>query len=94
MYIICGLGNPGKEYESTRHNMGFLTMDVLSERLGIQIKKLIFAAIDFAGLIQFSTGNTNVFVFSFLGNRNAFLRCEFDVIKSSKSRQEGYDDSG
>jgi peptidyl-tRNA hydrolase, PTH1 family len=40
MYIICGLGNPGKEYENSRHNMGFLTMDVLSSRLGISIKKL------------------------------------------------------
>lgn len=40
MYIICGLGNPGKEYENSRHNMGFLTMDVLSSRLGIPLKKL------------------------------------------------------
>ena len=40
MHIICGLGNPGKEYENTRHNMGFLTMDVLSSRLGIPIKKI------------------------------------------------------
>lgn len=40
MYMICGLGNPGKEYENARHNMGFLTMDVLSSRLGIPIKKI------------------------------------------------------
>ena len=40
MYMLCGLGNPGKEYENTRHNMGFLTMDVLSSRLGIPIKKI------------------------------------------------------
>lgn len=39
MYIIAGLGNPGKEYEKTRHNMGFLVLDMLSDRNGISISK-------------------------------------------------------
>ena len=45
MYIICGLGNPGKEYEQTRHNMGFLTMDVLAYKLGIDIRRLKFRSL-------------------------------------------------
>ncbi|MBQ2456453.1 MAG: aminoacyl-tRNA hydrolase, partial [Firmicutes bacterium] len=45
MYLICGLGNPGREYETTRHNMGFLTVDVLAERLGISVKQLRFKAL-------------------------------------------------
>lgn len=40
MVIICGLGNPGREYRNTRHNMGFLTLDLLSERLDIPIKRI------------------------------------------------------
>ena len=31
-FIIAGLGNPGKEYELTRHNAGFLCLDVLCNR--------------------------------------------------------------
>jgi len=45
MYLICGLGNPGRLYAHTRHNMGFLTIDVLSERLGIPVSKLKFKAL-------------------------------------------------
>ena len=45
MYIICGLGNPGKEYEATRHNMGFLTVDLLAQKLGISIRTLKFKAL-------------------------------------------------
>lgn len=42
MYLIIGLGNPGKEYENTRHNMGFKTIDVLAERIGIDVSKSKF----------------------------------------------------
>ena len=40
MYIIAGLGNPGKQYENTKHNVGFLTIDVLAEKLGIRVSKI------------------------------------------------------
>ena len=45
MYLICGLGNPGRLYECTRHNLGFLTIDVLSKRFDIPVKKLKFKAL-------------------------------------------------
>lgn len=40
MYVIAGLGNPGKKYENTRHNMGFLVVDVLADRFGINVNKI------------------------------------------------------
>lgn len=39
-YIIAGLGNPGGKYEMTRHNAGFLAMDLLAIEDGFDIKKL------------------------------------------------------
>ena len=39
MHIIIGLGNPGREYHRTRHNVGFDVIDVLSEKLNIQLTK-------------------------------------------------------
>ena len=39
MYVIAGLGNPGKEYEKTRHNMGFLVLDRISEEHGIPLSR-------------------------------------------------------
>ncbi|MDP2709319.1 MAG: aminoacyl-tRNA hydrolase [bacterium] len=38
MNIIIGLGNPGKEYEQTRHNAGFMAADALARELGLQWK--------------------------------------------------------
>ncbi len=35
MKIIVGLGNPGKEYEKTRHNAGFMAIDALAEKYGL-----------------------------------------------------------
>jgi PTH1 family peptidyl-tRNA hydrolase len=39
MFLVAGLGNPGEEYAQTPHNMGFLTVDRLAERLGIRINR-------------------------------------------------------
>ena len=45
MYIIVGLGNPGKQYENTRHNMGFLAVNLLAEKYNIDVNKIKFKAL-------------------------------------------------
>ena len=45
MYIIAGLGNPGRKYENTRHNMGFIAVDLLAEKYGIKVDKIKFNAL-------------------------------------------------
>ncbi|MBO7358003.1 MAG: aminoacyl-tRNA hydrolase [Lachnospiraceae bacterium] len=39
MYIIAGLGNPGKEYENTRHNAGFMAIDALADAYNISVSE-------------------------------------------------------
>lgn len=40
MYVIVGLGNPGRKYENTKHNIGFITLDYLADNNGIKINKI------------------------------------------------------
>ena len=44
-YIVAGLGNPGKEYEETRHNAGFLAIDFVAEKLGVKINRAKYNAL-------------------------------------------------
>lgn len=42
LWMIAGLGNPGREYEKTRHNVGFMVIDRLAERFGITLAQKKF----------------------------------------------------
>ncbi len=44
-WLVVGLGNPGDKYAWTRHNMGYLVIDELAERLSIPVKKLKYKAL-------------------------------------------------
>ena len=52
MKIVVGLGNPGREYEYTKHNVGFLTVDILAEKLGIGVNKIKYKALTGEGLLN------------------------------------------
>ena len=52
MFIIVGLGNPGRRYEHTKHNIGFITVDHLAEKNGMKINKIKHKALVGEGIIS------------------------------------------
>lgn len=46
MKAIFGLGNPGKKYDKTKHNMGFMTIDKLAHKYNVELTKEEFQAVD------------------------------------------------
>lgn len=59
MKLFVGLGNPGKKYEKTRHNIGFFVLDALSEKLGLTIDQEKFKGL----LCQTKIKNEKVILF-------------------------------
>ena len=51
-FIIAGLGNPGKEYEYSRHNAGFLCLDILCNKYGLKTDRLKYRALTCAAVIE------------------------------------------
>ncbi|MBP3447993.1 MAG: aminoacyl-tRNA hydrolase [Clostridia bacterium] len=52
MHIIVGLGNPGKQYEFTRHNAGYLCLDYLAAKYDIKVNKIKFKSLVGEGSIK------------------------------------------
>ncbi|MDR0854673.1 MAG: aminoacyl-tRNA hydrolase [Clostridiales Family XIII bacterium] len=52
MKVIVGLGNPGRQYENSKHNIGFVTLERLAEKHGIQINKAKHRALVGDGIIS------------------------------------------
>ncbi|MFC3882069.1 aminoacyl-tRNA hydrolase [Bacillus songklensis] len=52
MKLIVGLGNPGRDYEYTRHNIGFMIIDELADRFNIRLDKMKFNGLYGQGIVK------------------------------------------
>ena len=51
-YLIVGLGNPGRQYESTRHNAGCIVLDTLAEKLNVSIDRVKFKGLSCTAVLE------------------------------------------
>ena len=52
MFLIVGLGNPGKEYDGTRHNIGFAAIDYIADKYNIELNRIKFKGVFGEGFIE------------------------------------------
>ena len=84
MHIIIGLGNPGREYHRTRHNVGFDVLDVLSEKLGVTIGRSAMHGLIGEGRI----GGEKVVLVKPQTYMNLSGQCVFEIISWYKPEME------
>ncbi|MBQ7535831.1 MAG: aminoacyl-tRNA hydrolase [Stomatobaculum sp.] len=80
MYIIAGLGNPGREYENTRHNVGFHVIDCLADRMRTEVGERKHFALCGKGMI----GGEKVLLMkpqTYMNNSGQSLRAAADFYK-------------
>lgn len=84
MKLIVGLGNPGKQYEGTRHNMGYMVIDQLADVLSIDLDHNDFKGI--YGYRMIPEFNEKVFLAkpeTFMNNSGDFIQPMMDYFKIS-----------
>lgn len=93
MYVIAGLGNPGKKYAKTRHNAGFDTIDIIADRYRIDVSTEKFKALVGTGVID---GQKVILVkpqtFMNLSGDSLRLVCDFYKIDVKEELIVIYDD--
>ena len=92
MKLIVGLGNPGKEYEMTRHNCGFRVIDAFADASGVDIDKE-----DFHGVYgRFKYNDEDIILFKPLTMMNLSGTAVYEIVKFFKIYREDilviYDD--
>jgi PTH1 family peptidyl-tRNA hydrolase len=85
MKIVVGLGNPGEKYRNTKHNIGFMVIDRLSERHGIRVSKAAYTGLYGYGKI----GDAEVMLFKPMTYMNLSGQAVSSVNASLKENNEG-----
>ncbi len=84
-FIVVGLGNPGDKYAKTRHNIGFMSLDHISDKLGIKVNKLKYKALIGEGVLS---GARVLFMKpqTFMNNSGEAVREAIDFYKLSPDK--------
>jgi PTH1 family peptidyl-tRNA hydrolase len=86
MYIIVGLGNPTREYENTRHNIGFMAVDYLADKYGISLLESKHKSLIGKGMIN---GNKVVMVkpLTYMNLSGEAVRSVIDYYKADEKEE-------
>ena len=85
MKLIVGLGNPGREYINTRHNLGFMAVERLARKLGVEFKKCRYASAFTADAREKDEKIVLALPQTFMNNSGAALR---DIMKFENAAPE------
>lgn len=86
MHIIVGLGNPSKEYDNTRHNIGFVAIDMLADKYGINVSEVKHKALLGKGVIN---GNKVILVkpMTYMNLSGEAVRAVVDYYKADEKEE-------